>query len=385
MVAEAAGADDVVRHVAEGAVDLVGADAAIVVQVMGDGALRVAEARGISNDLSSWTGDADEIGVELGTRLCAAAGQDFVTAQVLPMTSSGGLFGALVLLSRADARPEGGRVELAQGLVDLAATSMSRAAQLEDLHRAHAELRASQDALLRTEKLRALGQMAAGVTHDLKNILNPLSLHLQLLKRETDPKAVAAAIAEMQQVLRRGVEALERLRSFSRQSPDAAFETVDVNRLVHEAAAIAKPRMASRGGRVNPIREEYGTPPAVSALPGELVSALVNLVVNAIDASPEGGAITLRTREERGGTVIEVADEGPGMPPEVEQRIFEPFFTTKGEAGTGLGLAMVYACVQRHRGTIALRTAPGQGTTFTLWFPAMAIAAHDEAGAKQTG
>jgi signal transduction histidine kinase len=371
MLAEAAAPGDVVELLAGAALELSGADAAVVVKVMEDGAVRVVASRGVAKDLSGWIGEAEAIGNELGADLRAACGPELAQTHVRPMMSSGGLFGALVLLFRAAEAVDPARFELTEGLVDLAATAMSRAAQLEELRRAHADLRASQDALLRTEKLRALGQMAAGVAHDLKNILNPLSLHLQLLKRETDPKAIAETIAEMQQVLRRGVETLERMRAFSRQTPGDAFEPVDLDKLVHEAAALAKPRMASRkGGRLSKIDESYGAPPKISAMPGELVSAIVNLVVNAIDATTDGGAIHVRTREERGGACVEIADEGPGMPPDVERRVYEPFFTTKGEAGTGLGLAMVYACVERHKGTIALRTAPGEGTTFTLWFPA---------------
>jgi signal transduction histidine kinase len=133
---------------------------------------------------------------------------------------------------------------------------------------------------------------------------------------------------------------------------------------------LAKPRMASRGGRLNKIKEEFGSPPAVSVRSGEVVSALVNLIVNAIDAMPNGGTVTLRTRAARDGAEIDIEDDGPGMPKEVADRIFEPFFTTKGDAGTGLGLAMVVDCVQRHGGTLALATKPGQGTKFTLWIPA---------------
>jgi signal transduction histidine kinase len=182
----------------------------------------------------------------------------------------------------------------------------------------------------------------------------------------------------MDHILRRGVQTIERLRDFSRQSPESRAELVDMNRLAQEAVAIAKPRMASRPCSMS-VREELGAPPPVMARSAELVSALVNLVANAIDAvAPAAGAdagsgregiITVRTGEARGGAWIEVADNGPGMTAEVEHRVFDPFFTTKGDDGTGLGLAMVYACVQRHGGTVALETAPGNGAKFTLWFP----------------
>jgi signal transduction histidine kinase len=279
------------------------------------------------------------------------------------------------MLFRAE-RPAA-RLKLADGLVDLAAVTLASATKIQQLARSHADLRAAQETLVRAEKLRALGQMAAGVSHDLKNILNPLSLQLQLIDRCIDRQHFTDAkdtIGEAKQVLTRGVQTLDRLREYSRQSPDSKFENVDLDRLAHEASEIARPRMAARGGRGNRFIEELGTPAPILGRAGEIVSALVNLIVNAIDAMAGGGTITIRTGESADGSFIQVADDGPGMPPEVEQRMFEPFFTTKGDEGTGLGLPMVYACMQRHRGSIKVDTAPGKGTSFTLCFPRAAAA-----------
>jgi signal transduction histidine kinase len=228
------------------------------------------------------------------------------------------------------------------------------------------------DALARSEKVRTLGQMAAGISHDLKNILNPLFLHIEVATRanaRSDMGQVAEALGEMKQALKRGVDVTERLRQFSRQTPDSPMAGIDLNALAREAVQLAKPRMASGGGRLSRIHEKLGTPPPVFGQSSEIVSALLNLLVNAIDARPHGGSITILTSEERGGACIAVADDGPGMTPEVQARVFEPFFTTKGTEGTGLGLATVYATVHRHGGTVRLDSEPGNGTTFTLWFP----------------
>jgi signal transduction histidine kinase len=240
-------------------------------------------------------------------------------------------------------------------------------------HKQRVARRRAEDALGRTEKLRALGQMAAGVTHDLVNILNPLSLNLQILERAIERgrhHEAQESIAEMMRVLDCGMQTLERLRNYSRQMPEARIEDVDLDRLVHQASQIAKPRMAMRNGKMPYIVEELGAPPWFPGQSGDIVSALVNLIVNAIDALAErGGTITLRTGQSDGHIWVQVSDDGPGMPPEIERRAFEPFFTTKGDEGTGLGLAMVYACMQRHGGTVKLETAPETGTTFTLSFP----------------
>ncbi|MBK8257426.1 MAG: hybrid sensor histidine kinase/response regulator [Polyangiaceae bacterium] len=235
------------------------------------------------------------------------------------------------------------------------------------------QLQQSEAVLRRSEKLRALGEMAAGITHDLKNLLAPLSLHLQLVERglrNGAPKDdLQGSVVEMKQILDRGIRTIERLRAFSRQAPERKAELIDLRRLAQEAAEVARPRMASNQNALSTITHELGDAPEVWAQADEVLAAIVNLVVNAIDAMPKGGAITIRTGEERCGGWIEVEDTGPGMPPEVEQRVFEPFFSTKGADGTGLGLAMVYACMMRHGGAVSLKTAPGEGARFRLWFP----------------
>ncbi len=228
-------------------------------------------------------------------------------------------------------------------------------------------------ALARGEKLRMLGEMAAGVSHDLKNVLNPLSLHVQVAARANDrgdAVAVGEALAAMTLALRRGLDVIERLRHFSRQSPDVRLVVVDLNMLTREAIHLAMPRLA----RGTALHEELGSAPPILGQPSEIVSALLNLLVNAVDAIHDRGVVTVRTGEEHGGSWIAVIDDGPGMSPEVQARAFEPFFTTKGTDGTGLGLATVYATMHRHGGNVRVDTKPDEGTTFTLWFPRLAPA-----------
>jgi signal transduction histidine kinase len=262
---------------------------------------------------------------------------------------------------------------------------MNQSAQLRELQSAHSQLQDSQDLLVRTEKLRALGQMAAGIAHDLKNLLNPLSLNLDLIKRAAtrgDAARVLELVTDAKAVIWQGAETVERLREFSRQTPERGLDLADLNKLAHEALELAKPRMASRRGALNVLREDFGELPPISARRSEVVNALLNLVVNAMDAMPDGGAITVRTSQERGGVLLQVIDSGPGMPQEVAAHAFEPFFTTKGDTGTGLGLAMVSSCMQRHRGTVSLDTELGNGTTVSLWFPVAAQSQPTDAPAR---
>ena len=370
LASESRAGTKILPSLADALMEHVKADAVAVLEIGAPGGPAFVPSPHLPQELLDLHVEPDVIGEELGAQLLAACHGRFTNVRSHPLVSGGGLFGSVAMFFATKA-PHGQR-DLGQALVDLAAIALASDAQLQQLVRSHAKLRASQDALARTEKLRALGQMAAGVSHDLKNILNPLSLHLQLLGRGLERGKIddaKEALAEMKQVLTRGVQTVERLREYSRQSPEPKTEKIDLNRLVHEASEIGRPRMAARGGRVNRIREELGAPPIIRGRAGEIVSALVNLVVNAIDAMPDGGTITLRTGESDGGAWVQVADEGPGMPEDVQRRVFEPFFTTKGEEGTGLGLAMVDACVRRHGGSVKLETYPGAGTKFTLWFP----------------
>lgn len=369
---------EIVPLLARAAVEHVGADGAAVFEVQDEGRMKIAASEGLPEALRDWSADAETIGHELGEELKAACRDRFVEAEVRPMMSGGGLFGALVLLFVRGNAPSRERLEVADGLVALAATAMGRAAQVEELRRAHAELQASHDVLVRTEKLRALGEMAAGISHDLRNILHPMSLHLRSLAQAVDSGDVAKSrnsIDAIAQIVQHGSELLETLRRFSRQSPEPLLETVDLNRLAHEAVELAKPRMSTTGIGSIAIREQLEDPPPVTVRPSEVVSAVLNLVVNAIDAMPEGGTVFVRTRESGGGALVEVADDGPGMPPEVASHVFDPFFTTKGEGGTGLGLAMVRGCAERHGGSASLETTPGVGTTIRIWLPRAAESA----------
>jgi len=344
------------------------ATAAVALRITESGRLRVVAARGAP--LEAWEPEADAIGPELAGELLAACGLAGGRAYELPLVSSGDLFGVLVLLGGADYGIEGEALDLAQGLADLAATSLDRNEKYAELARSYVQLRASREALAQGEKLRALGQMAAGISHDLKNILNPLSLQLEVLKRRIarDPAAAAEVVGTIADVVRHGLDVVERLRAFSRQEEEPeSSEPVALNQVMTTAIELCRPRLGT-SGRVR-IREEPGEPPAVIARTSELVTAVVNLVLNAVDAfQGEAGTITVRSGADDDGAWIEVEDDGPGMAAHLAARVFEPFFTTKPD-GTGLGLAMVYAFVQRHRGRATLDSLPGRGTRIRLWFP----------------
>jgi signal transduction histidine kinase len=369
LVAGVPSAREMLPMLAAAAIEHLGADAAAVLRVGDKGQLELAAARQLPVGLDPGSAEL-EIG-DLGAWFMRTSGGRFAAFHTLPLVSSSDLFGALVMLFETPVALGVDKLELAGGLVDLTAVALGRAFQYAELHRSFVELRASREMLVRTEKLRALGQAAAGIAHDLKNIFNPLRLQFELLKRRLAQRGnVEEVIEQIERVLGRGIDTVERLRDFSRQSPSGLSELSDLNHLAKEAVELCLPRLNLRSN----VHLEFalGEPPSVLIEPSQLVTALLNLMVNALEAIPgEGqGTITVSSGREGGGGWVRVADNGPGIPPEVEQHIFEPFFTTKGKQGTGLGLAMVYALVQRHGGRVALETGAGKGTVFTLWFPA---------------
>ncbi len=358
------------------AVAHVGATAALVVQIGPDGTSTVGASFNLPAEIPGFPGDLDAFGPELGDELLTRC-HDHPSCRdahtlVIPLASGGGMFGSIVYVFPRSTMLGPGDLAFAQAIAGLAASGLSNAARYAELSANYAELRAAREVMERTQKLRALGEMAAGVSHDLKNIINPLSLHLQFLRRSVpkDNTDAQESIVEMQGVLKRGLETIERLRDFSRQAPSGPAETVDLNLLAKEAIEICHPRTRTKHDVHYKLVERFASPPAVKLQSAEGVAAIVNLVVNAIDAMPTGGTITVSTgRTEDGHGFVCVGDDGPGMTLEIEHRVFEPFFTTKGQEGTGLGLANVYAFVQRSRGKIGLETAPGNGAKFTMCFP----------------
>lgn len=339
--------------------------ASAVLRVTGD-RLELVASHGLAQELAGWSVDADEIDL-LASRLAEASG--LAHAQMTMLVVGGDVYGALVLLSATPIELTADQRVLADAIVDLVAAATERAERYAQLSRSYSELKASRDALVRSERLRILGQMAAGISHDVKNILNPLGLQLEIVRRKiakNDLVAATATLDTMRDVIHHGVDVVDRLREFSRQAPETS-ESVDVERVIATAVELSRPRVSLFAGIalvVEPIPELK-----IRARSSELATALVNLIVNATEAMPDGGTISISAGTAGGEVWIEVSDNGPGMPSEVADNAFEPFFTTKKE-GTGLGLAMIYAFVQRFSGRITLDTTPGKGSAFTLWFPA---------------
>jgi signal transduction histidine kinase len=304
---------------------------------------------------------------ELRSAVMNACDQYGYGVRVIPLISEAGLFGVLVVLYLESHPLDESQWTFVEGVTELTAISLNKTYQHQKLQKAFNDLRISQDALVRTEKFRALGQMSAGVAHDLKNLLNPLLMYTDLLRDAAGDRNESYGILDrMDRILARGLETVERLRTFSRQQGGESDEVpTDLNAMVHEAIAISKPRLSGIE-----LELRLGSPPLTVIRPADCITAIVNLVFNSVDALHGKGKIVVSTGASNGGAWVEVADNGPGIPPEIRSRILEPFFTTKGAIGTGLGVPIVFAFTQRYGGHLDIQSEPGQGAKFKMWFPA---------------
>ena len=238
------------------------------------------------------------------------------------------------------------------------------------------EILQHQEARARERRLAAIGQLAAGVMHDVNNALNPIMAAAHLLSlRAEDPAAVREYATRIARAAETGAATAARVLRFIRQDPagNVHEEIVDLATMADEVLAMMRPFWAERaqGGHVQAERR-LAAGAVIRGLAGEVREALLNLVSNALDAMPEGGTLAVRTGIRTGATeseaYVEVRDTGSGMTDEVRERAFDPFFTTKS-SGTGLGLSEVYAVMKRHRGRAEIESSPGQGTTVRLVFP----------------
>jgi signal transduction histidine kinase/DNA-binding response OmpR family regulator len=253
------------------------------------------------------------------------------------------------------------------------------------LQRAYDELRQSQQTLLQQERLRALGEMASGIAHDINNAISPAALYTEsLLEREPGLSERARGyLATIQTAIEDVASTVARMREFYRpREAELVLASVKCNSLIEQVVNLTRARwsdLAQRRGVYVQLRTELAEDlPPIMGAESEIRDALTNLVFNAVDAMPEGGTLTLRTRLVLSGSNgdaarhvhIEVADTGTGMDEETRRRCLEPFYTTKGERGTGLGLAMVYGMVKRHSAGLEIESAVGRGTTVRLSFAA---------------
>ena len=244
----------------------------------------------------------------------------------------------------------------------------------ERLQQALEDLNAAQEQIIQQERLRALGSMASGIAHDFNNALvGILGLSELLLLRPEYLEQKEKAMRYLQMInttARDAGQIVNRLREFYRfREQKEVLETVDLNLVVEEAVSLTQPMWKAQPEAKNisiNMQKDLQKIPSIAGNGTELRQILTNLILNAVHALPKGGNIVIRTHLDGDQVVLEVNDTGVGMTDEVRRRCFEPFFTTKGARGTGLGLSMVYGVVQRHGGTVDIKSEAGKGTSIII-------------------
>ncbi len=296
-----------------------------------------------------------------------------------PLLVESQVFGVLIAARRQPQGFSSGECEFLRQLSEHVALAAHQAQLYGALQQAYDDLRQTQQTVMQQERLRALGQMASGIAHDINNAISPVALYTEsLLEKEPNLSERARGYLEtIQRAIDDVAQTVARMREFYRQrEPQLTLSTVQLNRLVPQVLDLTRARWSDmpqqRGVVVKVTTDLAADLPAIMGSESEIREALINLVFNAVDAMPEGGTLTLRTALADGPpqrAVLEVADSGVGMDEDTRSRCLEPFYTTKGERGTGLGLAMVYGAVQRHSAEIEIDSTPGKGTTMRLLFP----------------
>ncbi len=230
------------------------------------------------------------------------------------------------------------------------------------------ERRAVEIQLMHSKKMEVLGQLTGGVAHDFNNLLAAITGNLYLLEQDASLSAASQRFAaRASSAARRGATLTRRLLAFARRQP-LSPSVVEVDPFIRDLADLIE-YSVGQGVAVELELNAGATCAWVDR--GQLENALLNLAINARDAMPDGGILSLRSSydSENDLIVIEVADNGQGMTPEVRERVFEPFFTTKAGSGSGLGLSIVYGFVKQSGGDVQLTTEPGKGTSFVLHLP----------------
>jgi PAS domain S-box-containing protein len=316
---------------------------------------------------------------------------------IAPMLVESQVFGVMVCARRAADAFSSGECEFLRQSNEHTALASHQAQLYGALQRAYDDLRQTQQQIMQQERLRALGQMASGIAHDINNAISPVALYTEaLLEHEQLSDRARSHLEIIQRAVDDVAQTVSRMGEFYRmREPQNSLVLVDLNKLVPQVVDLTRARWADmalqRGAAIDMRMELAASLPSIAAVEGQIRDALVNLVFNAVDAMPQGGPLTIRTLIAAGtksrAVHLEVLDSGVGMDEDTRRRCLEPFFTTKGQRGTGLGLAMVYGVAQRHGAALEIESEPGKGTLVRLIFSTATIdaAAPRRASATSVG
>ncbi len=284
----------------------------------------------------------------------------------VPLIVKGRAVGAIEVINKVDGPFTHDDLETLQFLAASVAVAVENARLYGELAEFTRQLERSQEQLIQAEKVAATGRLAASIAHEINNPLQAIHNCLHLVtnrKLEEDKEAYYLNLA--QEEVQRLIAIVQRTLDFYRPSRGRAVLT-DVNQVIESVLALANKRVEH--GKVRVERHLSPDLPKLQTVADQLSQVFLNLIVNAVEAMPDGGELAIATMREGDQVHVRISDTGVGMNPEEAKRIFEPFYTTK-RSGTGLGLAVSYGIIQRHGGDITVESAPGRGAAFIVSLP----------------
>jgi len=289
----------------------------------------------------------------------------------VPLTWSGEVLGAITLRSTKCKQFVRDDLDILTIFARQVADAIKNAKLYESLDKAYKELSNTQEQLIMTEKLRALGEMAGGVAHDFNNVLGTVLGRTQLLMSEIDNSRWLEQLKQIEEVSIKGADTVQKLQNFTRVYSTSQLEQVELNEVVEDAIKLTKPRWKDESQHKEIIIDltfKHGKLMPIMGNRADLVEAISNIILNGVDAITEKGVIQIETFMQDDRAVVKISDNGAGMSEKTLNRVFFPFYTTKGNQGTGMGLAVVYGIISRHKGEIDVASKVNRGTVFNISF-----------------
>jgi two-component system NtrC family sensor kinase len=245
------------------------------------------------------------------------------------------------------------------------AVAMENAELYRNLREKMVELRETQEQLVQSAKLAAIGELASNVAHEINNPLTSIIGFTELAREDDDREMIRNSLDIVEKEALRAREIVKQLLGFARKKPLQLTEVM-INDVLRDVVVLSSSQ--ARMSKVK-ISEEYENVPITIGDIDQLKQVFLNIITNAVHAMPHGGTLTIKTSMVGEYIFVTIADTGQGIPQEVRHRIFEPFFSTKKDSGTGLGLSISYRIIQDHGGRIDVESEEGKGTTFIVRLP----------------
>jgi signal transduction histidine kinase/ActR/RegA family two-component response regulator len=289
----------------------------------------------------------------------------------VPLTWSGDVIGVITLRNNVGKMFVQEDLEILTIFARQTADAIENAKLYEKLEKAYEELSATQDRLIMVEKLKALADMAGGVAHDFNNILGTILGRVQLLQKKIDNPELRGELETIETATLEGRTTVRKLQDFTHLSGRSQYAKADLNKVTLEAIENTSPAWksaAQRSGITINLHSDLKSIPMAKGSHDDLREAVSNVILNSVDALPEGGNIWISTEVSDGRALLRIVDDGIGMDEDTKNKMFFPFFSTKDKKGSGMGLSMVYGIMFRNQADISVESSPGKGAEFTFIF-----------------